>query len=88
MSHRFSSDGHRLRHRPGRNIASIWSDMFSLPGITGVLDSRELVVEVVQDGDKTAIRVDAQVTWQPARPGEREGTGRRQGGDDLHATPG
>ena len=24
--------------------------------------------QVVQDGDKTAIRVDAQVTWQPARP--------------------
>ncbi len=42
--------------------------MFSLPDIPGVLDSRELVVEVVQDGDKTAIRVDAQVTWQPARP--------------------
>jgi hypothetical protein len=46
----------------------IWGDMFSLPAITGVLDSRELVVEVVQDGDKTAIRVDAQVTWQPAVP--------------------
>ena len=42
--------------------------MFSLPDIAGVLDSRELVVEVVQDGDKTAIRVDAQVTWQPAVP--------------------
>jgi hypothetical protein len=46
----------------------VWADMFSLPDITGVLDSRELVVEVVQDGDKTAIRVDAQVTWQPAVP--------------------
>ena len=42
--------------------------MFSLPDITGVLDSRELVVEVVQDGANTAIRVDAQVTWQPAVP--------------------
>jgi hypothetical protein len=48
--------------------ASIWSDMFTLPDITGVLDSRELVVEVVQDGGQTAIRVDAQVTWQPAVP--------------------
>ena len=33
-----------------------------------MLDSRDLLVQVVQDGAKTAIRVDAQVSWQPARP--------------------
>ena len=52
----------------GRGFATTWYQMFSLPDVPGVLDSRELVVEVVQDGDKTAIRVDAQVAWQPARP--------------------
>jgi hypothetical protein len=52
----------------GPHGVTAWLDMFSLPDIPAVLDSRELVVEVVQDGKKTAIRVDAQVTWQPARP--------------------
>jgi hypothetical protein len=66
LSHRFSSTGGGTTY--GRNIATTWSQVFSLPGIPGVLDSRELVVLVVQDGDKTAIRVDAQVAWQPARP--------------------
>ncbi len=67
VPHRYSSEGTATVTGPA-GTASIWSDMFSLPDITGVLDSRELVVEVVQDGDKTAIRVDAQVTWQPAAP--------------------
>ncbi len=66
LSHRFSSAGAGTSY--GRNIATTWYQVFSLPGIRGVLDSRELVVLVVQDGDKTAIRVDAQVAWQPARP--------------------
>jgi hypothetical protein len=66
LSHRFSSAGGGTSY--GRNIATTWSQVFSLPGIPGVLDSRELVVLVVHDGDKTAIRVDAQVAWQPARP--------------------
>jgi hypothetical protein len=66
LPRRFSSAGGGTTY--GRNIATTWSQVFSLPGIPGVLDSRELVVLVVQDGDKTAIRVDAQVTWQPARP--------------------
>ena len=66
LSHRFSSGGAGTGY--GRSIATTWSQVFSLPGIHGVLDSRELVVLVVQDGDKTAIRVDAQVAWQPARP--------------------
>ena len=55
-----SSDG-----PPG--IEPTRADMFSLPPVTGVLDSRQLIVEVVRDGGDTAIRVDAQVTWLPAR---------------------
>ena len=64
VSHRFSTGG--SGHSWGPGYAS-WSQNFSLPDISGVLDSREMSVTVVQDGDKTAIRVDAQVTWQPAR---------------------
>jgi hypothetical protein len=66
LSHRFSSAGGGTGYGPG--LATIWSQVFSLPDVPGVLDARELVVEVVQDGAKTAIRVDAQVAWQPARP--------------------
>ena len=67
VPHRFSSEGTAtITGPPGHE--QVQSDMFSLPEITGVLDSRELVVEVVQDGARTAIRVDAQVTWQPPVP--------------------
>ena len=67
VPHRYTSEGTASVTGPAGS-QSIWSDMFSLPDITGVLDSRELVVEVVQDGAKTAIRVDGQVTWQPPVP--------------------
>lgn len=48
-------------------------DQFSLPDVPTVLDWRYLLVEVVGAGrGQTAIRVDAQVAWVPARPiGER-----------------
>lgn len=46
-----------------------WDRMFSLSPIPGVLNVRELVVEVTGVGNgQTAIRVDAQVSWQPPRP--------------------
>jgi hypothetical protein len=45
-----------------------WDRTFSLAPIPGVLNSRDLVVEVTGAG-QTAIRVDAQVSWQPPRPG-------------------
>jgi hypothetical protein len=47
-----------------------WDRTFSLSPIPGVLNARDLVVEVA-GGDKgqTVIRVDAQVSWQPPRPG-------------------
>jgi hypothetical protein len=46
-----------------------WDRTFSLPPIPGVLNARDLVVEVTGVGNgETAIRVDAQVSWQPQRP--------------------
>lgn len=46
-----------------------WDRTFSLTPIPGVLNARDLVVEVTGAGNgQTAIRVDAQVSWQPARP--------------------
>jgi hypothetical protein len=46
-----------------------WDRTFSLPPIPGVLNARDLVVEVTAAGNgQTAIRVDAQVSWQPPRP--------------------
>jgi hypothetical protein len=46
-----------------------WDRTFSLSPVPGVLDVRDLVVEVTGAGNgQTAIRVDAQVSWQPSRP--------------------
>jgi hypothetical protein len=67
LPHRFVLSGSGSTPNPP-GTETTWADMFSLPAIVGVLDSRELVVQAVADGSKTAIRVDAQVTWQPARP--------------------
>jgi hypothetical protein len=45
-----------------------WDRMFSLSAGPGVLNARDLVVEVTGVGNgQTAIRVDAQVSWQPPR---------------------
>lgn len=64
-------------HLPGRFTPGdadfgppAWDRTFSLSPIPGVLNTRDLVVEVTAAGTgQTAIRVDAQVTWQPLRPG-------------------
>jgi hypothetical protein len=49
--------------------ADLWFDQFSLPVVTNVLTERSLLVTVVADGSKhTALRVDAQVIWLPAKP--------------------
>ena len=46
-----------------------WDRTFSLSPVPGVLSARDLVVEVTGVGNgQTAIRVDAQVSWQPPRP--------------------
>jgi hypothetical protein len=57
-------------YEPGPTAApsQSWTDQFELPAVPGVLIQRWLVVVVVPDGDQTAIRVDAQVIWLPARP--------------------
>ena len=66
LSHRFSAD-ESGSEQDGH--ATVWGDGFTLPPVTGVLDSRTLLVEAVAAGDgTTALRVDAQVTWIPARP--------------------
>jgi hypothetical protein len=45
-----------------------WDRTFSLPPVPGVLNARDLVIEVTGAGTgQTAIRVDAQVSWQPPR---------------------
>jgi hypothetical protein len=51
----------------GRGNGS-WIDTFALPAVPGVLTQRELVVLAVPFEGQTAIRVDAQVVWLPARP--------------------
>jgi hypothetical protein len=65
LSHRFSHAGYGSG---GNGNVFSWDDEFTLPAITGVLNSRELVVEAVEVGGKTDLRVDAQVTWIPTRP--------------------
>lgn len=67
LSHRFSRTATGSSSGPAGTVPVV-VNIFSLPAIPGVLDSRELLVQVVADGKKTAIRVDAQVTWIPARP--------------------
>jgi hypothetical protein len=45
-----------------------WDRMFQLPAIPGVINGRDMVVEVASMGNgKTGIRVDSEVAWQPAR---------------------
>jgi hypothetical protein len=52
---------------PGRP-ETVWERDYVLPPVPGVEDTRELTVEVADAGNgQTAIRVDAQVTWLPAR---------------------
>jgi hypothetical protein len=55
---------------PGPSITGpeSWTDQFGLPPVPEVLIQRWLVVLVVPDGrDRTAIQVDAQVVWLPAK---------------------
>ncbi len=45
-----------------------WTDADTLPAVPGVLTQRQLVVLATAYRGQTAIRVDAQVVWLPARP--------------------
>jgi hypothetical protein len=66
LPHRFSAEGNGAFWGPG---TAAWSDSFSLPAVPGVLNPRRLLVEVTDaGGGQTALRIDAQVTWLPAKP--------------------
>jgi hypothetical protein len=65
LPRRFSASGTGTSSGPG---FMMWNQSESLPDVPGVLDSRGMVVTAVPDGHETAIRVDAEVSWQPARP--------------------
>jgi hypothetical protein len=48
---------------------TVWSQQYTLPSVSGVLAQRELAMETVSaGGGQSAVRVDAQVTWLPAKP--------------------
>jgi hypothetical protein len=67
LPRRFTSTGTGEGSGPGES--TVWSQEFSLPVVPAVLDLRQLVIEVVSAGHgQTAIRVDSQVTWLPAKP--------------------
>jgi hypothetical protein len=54
--------------RPTVQHPDMWFDEFSLPVVPNVLTQRSLLITVVRHGSKqTAIRVDAQVIWLPAK---------------------
>jgi hypothetical protein len=56
------------RPRPTVQYPDIWFDTFSLPVVPNVLTERSLLITVVRHSSKqTAIRVDAQVIWLPAK---------------------
>jgi hypothetical protein len=47
---------------------TIWSQQYTLPSVAGVLTQRNLAMETVSaGGGQSAVRVDAQVVWLPAK---------------------
>lgn len=65
---RFTRDG-RPATPGGNGLGATRADVYQLPAVPGVLDSRQLIVEVTSaGGGKTDIRADAQVTWLRERP--------------------
>ncbi len=67
LPRRFTSAGSGMNYGPG--VTTAWSEEFSLPALPAVLTSRQLIIEVVSAGNgQTAIRVDSQVIWLPAKP--------------------
>jgi hypothetical protein len=77
-------------HLPGRytlagsgtagSPPTVWSQQYTLPSVAGVLIQRELDMETVSaGGGQSAVRVDAQVAWLPAKPAsERIPAGAKQ----------
>jgi hypothetical protein len=67
MPRRFSNSFYGSGSQPGGGTE--WNDGFELPPVPGVLNSRQLIVEVASAGHgRTAIRTDAQVEWLPPKP--------------------
>jgi hypothetical protein len=65
----YNPPGVRPGPEPSIQHTNTWFDWFSLPVVAGVLTQRWLLVTVAAHGHgQTAIRVDAQVVWLPARP--------------------
>jgi hypothetical protein len=55
--------------RPIGNAYGAWEDTWVLPGVPGVIDLRELTVEVTDPSSSvTYVRVDSNVAWIPTRP--------------------
>jgi hypothetical protein len=54
----------------GTTGSGVWNDVFSIPAVPGLFDTRELAVSTTTagGGGQTAIRVDALVDWIPVRP--------------------
>ena len=53
----------------GQDASEEWDRVFDLPPVPGVLNSRQLIVEVASAGHgQTGIRIDAQVEWLPPKP--------------------
>jgi hypothetical protein len=59
-------------YQPTRSItvSGTLHDVFTLPAVPNVLIQRWLVVLVAPDGNQTAMRVDAEDVWLPAKPAE------------------
>jgi hypothetical protein len=56
----------------GPSGVTVRFDQFTLPPVPDVIQQRSLYVSVASDGDGTAMRVDSQVNWLPAKsPAER-----------------
>jgi hypothetical protein len=51
----------------GRTTAKAF-ETFSLPAVAGALSTRILEITAIPEGDRTAIRVDAQDIWIPSKP--------------------
>lgn len=51
------------------NPVKLWNTDFALPPVAGVLPARGMEINAVKaGGGHSALRVDAQVTWQPPKP--------------------
>jgi hypothetical protein len=65
---RFTMSGYGTSGPP-----QLWQENFTLPAVAGVLPVRGLMVNAVDaGGGQTALRVDAQVTWVPAKPASEQ----------------